>query len=126
MYFKSNGKIDEKDENKEKNEENEKRMKIIKENLTCFMLKLNYIDDPDILLGYPIVKSKGLGKDKIELYGPMPSMVYKVKNRYRMNIFIKGNKKEIDKFKKILKFKLEDFKDPEIRITIDIDPINLL
>ena len=43
-------------------------MEIIKENLTCFMLKLNYIDDPDILLGYPIIQKKGLGKNKIELY----------------------------------------------------------
>ena len=77
MYFKKNDKKNENEEDKEKNkkkEEEEKRMRIIKENLTCFMLKLNYIDDPDILLGYPIVKSKGLGKDKIELY-PIPELL---------------------------------------------------
>ena len=73
MFFKKNDKNNEKEEDK-KNKEDEQRMKIIKENLTCFMLKLNYIDDNDILLGYPIVKSKGLGKDKIELY-PIPELL---------------------------------------------------
>ena len=49
------------------------RMQQIKENLTCFMLKSNYIDDPDILLGYPIIQNKA-GKDKIELY-PIPELL---------------------------------------------------
>ena len=77
MYSKKNDKNNEKENDNDKikkNEENEKRMKIIKDYLTCFMLKLNYIDDPDILLGYPIVKTKGLGKDKIELY-PIPELL---------------------------------------------------
>ena len=51
------------------------RMQQIKENLTCFMLKLNYIDDPDILLGYPIIQNKiGGVKAKIELY-PIPELL---------------------------------------------------
>ena len=32
--------------------------KIIKENLTCFIYKLNIFDDPNIILGYPIVKNR--------------------------------------------------------------------
>ena len=78
MYFK---KFDKHDNNKNeeidaknKNKENETKMQIIKENLTCFMLKFNYIEDPDILLGYPIIQRKGLGKNKIELY-PIPEML---------------------------------------------------
>ena len=39
-------------------EEDENRMKIIKECLTCSVLKTNYIDDPTICLGYPIVQTK--------------------------------------------------------------------
>ena len=76
MYFKKfdksnkNNEIDIKNSNKE----NEKKMKIIKENLTCFMLKFNYLEDPDILLGYPIIQKIGLGKNKIELY-PIPEML---------------------------------------------------
>ena len=42
--------------------------------MTCFLLKVNYIDDPDIILGYPIIKCKGLGKDKYELY-PIPELL---------------------------------------------------
>ena len=76
MYFK---KFDKSNRNNEigiknSNKENEKKMKIIKENLTCFMLKFNYIEDPDILLGYPIIQKIGLGKNKIELY-PIPEML---------------------------------------------------
>ena len=65
-------------ENKEKNDENKnisQKMQQIKENLTCFMLKSNYIDDPHILLGYPIIQSKAqYGKNKIELY-PIPELL---------------------------------------------------
>jgi len=78
MYFKkldkNNNSENNENDKKNINEENEKKMQIIKENLTCFMLKLNYIEDPDILLGYPIIQKKGLGKNKIELY-PIPEML---------------------------------------------------
>ena len=77
MYFKKYDKNNNKNNEidiKNNNKENEKKMHIIKENLTCFMLKLNYIEDQDILLGYPIIQRKGLGKNKIELY-PIPEML---------------------------------------------------
>ena len=39
------------------------------------MVKLNYIDDPEIPLGYPIVQNKiGFHKNKIELY-PRPELL---------------------------------------------------
>lgn len=57
----------------------------------------------------------------------MRSMVYKVKDRYRYNIFIKGSIKEINNFKKKLKLKITNYeKNDKIRIVIDIDPINLI
>ena len=63
---------------KKKDEISEKekiRIQQIKDNLTCFMLKLNYIDDPDILLGYPIIQNKSFGKkEKMELY-PIPELL---------------------------------------------------
>ncbi|WP_338995375.1 replication restart helicase PriA [Fusobacterium polymorphum] len=62
----------------------------------------------------------------IELYGPMPSMVYKVQKRFRMNIFVKGSKKKIDKFKLFLKKKLNEFNNTKVRIVVDIDPINMM
>ena len=52
-----------------------RRKQIIKENLTCFMLRDNYIDNGDIILGYPIVKSIAqYGKNQIELY-PIPQLL---------------------------------------------------
>ena len=98
MFFNEEKKINEKEDvkdldkennkNKEINKEEQKRiieeeikkkeelrLNEIKENLTCFMLKLNYIDDPEILLGYPIVQSKGLGRVfRIELF-PIPELL---------------------------------------------------
>ena len=75
MYVKKeNDKNSENDGKKEENKDkNFLKIQQIKENLTCFMLKLNYIDDPDILLGYPIIQIK-TGKDKIELY-PIPELL---------------------------------------------------
>jgi hypothetical protein len=71
MYFKP--KEEKKEEIKEKNKYNDKNiLEQIKENLTCFMLKVNYIDDPDIFLGYPIVRIKK--RTRIELF-PIPEIL---------------------------------------------------
>ena len=70
---------------------------------------------------------KDIQEKNVELYGPMRSMVYKVKDRYRYNIFIKGSIKEINIFKKKLKLKITKYeKNDKIRIVVDIDPINLI
>lgn len=69
---------------------------------------------------------EAIKNDMVEIYGPMPSMVYRVKNRYRMNIFVKGSKKNIDMYKKILNKKIRGFSNNNLRITVDVDPINLL
>ena len=80
MFEKKDEKKEDKKEEKQNKEdiEDEKekiKMQQIKDNLTCFMLKLNYIDDPEILLGYPIIQNKILGiKEKIELY-PIPELL---------------------------------------------------
>ena len=82
MYYSGrNGKkmeVDEDMENEikgEKNEIIERKKEIIKENLTCYFFRENYIDNQNILLGYPIVQTKSLyGKDKIEL-NPIPQLL---------------------------------------------------
>ena len=76
MFEKEQDKKENKNEIKDEISEKEKlRMQQIKDNLTCFMLKLNYIDDPEILLGYPIIKNICYGKkEKIELY-PIPELL---------------------------------------------------
>ena len=62
----------------------------------------------------------------VEIYGPNKSLVYKVKDRYRENIFIKGSKKNIDYYKKELEKILTEFDDEGCRIVVDIDPVNLI
>ena len=81
IYFKIEKNNNKKDSNKNISEE-EQKSRLIKQNLTCFMSNLNYIDDPEIILGYSIVQKKGLGKDKdknkdkdqIKLY-PIPELI---------------------------------------------------
>lgn len=65
--------------------------------------------------------------EEIEMSRPMQSLVYKVKDRFRYNIFVKGTKEKINKFKKFLKIKLTKYeKNDKIRIVVDVDPINLI
>ena len=53
----------------------DRKKEMIKENLTCYFFRENFIDNPEILLGYPIVQSKSMyGKEKIELY-PIPQLL---------------------------------------------------
>ena len=76
MYFKKKSKEKENSEkNKAEDEKKEEiRLQQLKENLNCFMLKVNYIDDKNILLGYPIVSKKKLGNKLLELY-PIPELL---------------------------------------------------
>ena len=61
---------------KSKSKDNdEEKVKIFKENLSCSVLKTNYIDDETLCLGYPIVQTKNKFKQtKFELY-PIPEML---------------------------------------------------
>ena len=51
----------------------EKIIEEIKQNLSCFLLRVNIIDDKDIALGYPLKQLKALG-DKIECV-PIPEIL---------------------------------------------------
>ena len=50
-----------------------KQLEEIKQNLTCFVLRVNIFDDKDICLGYPLKQIIGLG-DKIECL-PIPELL---------------------------------------------------
>ncbi|MEG1449885.1 MAG: primosomal protein N' [Cetobacterium sp.] len=69
---------------------------------------------------------KAIQDEKIEIYGPMKSLVYKVKGRYRCNIFIKGDRKSINDYKKSLEEKIKKIESKNYRIVVDVDPINLI
>ena len=78
MFLQPKEKNEEDIKEKESNDEEaeEQKLQQIKENLTCFMLKVNYIYDPNILLGYPIIRiSNQTGrKNRLELY-PIPELL---------------------------------------------------
>ncbi len=63
---------------------------------------------------------------EVEMYGPIKAPIYKVKERYRYQIFIKGDRTRINKIKKNLYEKSLEHKSNKVRITIDVDPINLM
>lgn len=69
---------------------------------------------------------KIIKRDYVNVFAPNKSLVYKVKDRYRKNIFIKGKKDKINYFKKELLETLEKFDSKGCRIVIDVDPINLI
>ena len=59
--------------------------------------------------------------DKIEVYGPSPGLIPRVKNRYYYNIFIKVNRK-INLQKLILDIKNNICSKKNINFKVDIDP----
>ena len=65
---------------------------------------------------------------ELNLYinGPLPSLVYKVKKRFRVNIFIKGKKEDIEKIKTVLRKIIRVYNDIKVRMVVDIDSINLM
>ncbi|MBQ7621408.1 MAG: hypothetical protein IJV02_03240, partial [Candidatus Methanomethylophilaceae archaeon] len=72
MYSRKNQMEEEENEAKEKLE---RKQETIKENLTCYLLRDNYLENSEVLLGYPVINNKSdYGKDKIELY-PIPQLL---------------------------------------------------
>jgi primosomal protein N' (replication factor Y) len=70
---------------------------------------------------YELIKDKG-----IEVYGPMKAPIYRIKGRYRYQIFLKGTRQGINLIKPFLEECSLQLKDEKYRIVIDIDPINLM
>ena len=75
MYIKPKEEEKEKDKEKEILEK-EQLENQIRENLTCFMLKVNYIDNPEILLGYPVIRNQLINRrnTRLELF-PIPELL---------------------------------------------------
>ena len=63
---------------------------------------------------------------KVEIYGPFKAPLYKIQNRYRYQIFIKGKREEIINLKKKIEHALKEYREKNIRIGIDVDPVNLM
>ena len=69
---------------------------------------------------------ESIKSEEVEMYGPMKSLVYKVKGRYRCNIFIKGDRTSINNYKKNLEENIKKIESKEYRVVVDVDPTNLI
>ncbi|MDR1834411.1 MAG: primosomal protein N' [Fusobacteriaceae bacterium] len=75
---------------------------------------------------------KRIADSSVTILGPMPSLVYRVKDRYRYNIFILGERKALTLYKRKLAAIVDKEQDGDrsgeknVRISIDIDPVNLI
>ena len=73
----------------------------------------------------------GIGVGVVEKLGPSKAIIYKIRNRYRWQIILKG--KKIGSLRKIVSRATEEAKTTlqktskgNIKLDIDIDPINLM
>ena len=57
---------------------------------------------------------------------PFKAPIYKMNGRFRYQIFMKFNRKNITKIKSIIRNTVEEYKEKRVRISIDVDPLNLL
>lgn len=69
---------------------------------------------------------KRIKRDDVEIFGPFQAPVYKIKSRYRYQIFIKGEREKMNSLKEEIKEALEKENGIKYRIAVDIDPINLM
>ena len=57
---------------------------------------------------------------------PFKAPIYKINGRYRNQIFIKFNRENINKIKKIIRQIVNKLDYNDVRISIDVDPINMM
>ncbi len=65
-------------------------------------------------------------KENEMMSAPFKAPIYKMNGRFRYQIFMKFNRKNITKIKNIIRSTVEEYKEKRIRISIDVDPLNLL
>ena len=57
---------------------------------------------------------------------PFKAPIYKINGSFRYQIFIKFNRDSITKIKNILRKTADEYKEKGIRVSLDVDPINLM
>ena len=67
-----------------------------------------------------------IADDNVQIYGPFRAPLYKLKKRYRYQIFVKGDRKNINGFKKKLRKARIEYNEKNVRVIVDVDPINLM
>ncbi|MDR2879239.1 MAG: primosomal protein N' [Fusobacteriales bacterium] len=57
---------------------------------------------------------------------PFKAPIYRINNRYRYQIFIKSDRISINKIKHRIRSSLVNYREKDVRISVDVDPVNLL
>ena len=57
---------------------------------------------------------------------PFKAPIYKINGRYRYQIFVKFNRKNITKVKNVIRKAMNEYKEKKIRISVDVDPVSML
>ena len=57
---------------------------------------------------------------------PFKAPIYKINGRYRYQIFVKFNRKNITKVKNMIRKAMNEYKEKKIRISVDVDPVSML
>ena len=57
---------------------------------------------------------------------PFKAPIYKINGRYRYQIFVKFNRKNITKVKNIIRKAMNEYKEKKTRISVDVDPVSML
>lgn len=78
------------------------------------------------LLEYAEEFYKEIKTSELEIFGPYKAPLYKINKRFRYQIFVKGKREKVLKFKKMAGEVLKRKKDKDFRVTVDVDPVNLL
>ena len=57
---------------------------------------------------------------------PFKAPIYKINGRYRYQIFVKFNRKNITKVKNVIRKAMNEYKEKKTRISVDVDPVSML
>ena len=57
---------------------------------------------------------------------PFKAPIYKINRRYRYQIFVKFNRKNITKVKNVIRKAMNEYKEKKTRISVDVDPVSML
>ena len=57
---------------------------------------------------------------------PFKAPIYKINGRYRYQIFVKFNRKNITKVKNMIRKAMNEYKEKKTRISVDVDPVSML
>ena len=57
---------------------------------------------------------------------PFKAPIYRINNRYRYQIFIKSDRISINNIKHRIRSSMVNYREKDVRISIDVDPVNLL